>query len=268
MVMPQTSSISESREIVESHRSYCTGTSRYLYGFPYFRSTDYSRSESLPFSDDVRRHTIGSIRKWHNYIANKASQVRHEEVKQKQLLTLSNDDVDLQVVAVGDGVVVGVVAALSIGNVVAHELPLTRGAAVRVAVAVVLGGNDDTSLIVREVGHDVAPTLVVMHAERDDEVLARVGDEAKGARGATAAHREDVCAVDLAPGTAIGVVPHRLLDDAEEGLGVGLVDVSGDSVRHAGQQEVNMGTKQSKTRRDTPVGWLEIDESSLRWVVG
>ena len=72
-----------------------------------------------------------------------------------------------------------------------------------------------------------------MNTQGDDEVLAAVAQEAKGTRGAACVHGEDVGTVGFTPGiAAVGTLEGGLLDDAEECVGVGLEDLSGDGVSH------------------------------------
>ena len=46
-------------------------------------------------------------------------------------------------------------------------------------------------------------------------------------------HREHVGPVDFAPRSSVGVFPDRLLDDVEERVLVGLVDLCGDGVTYS-----------------------------------
>jgi hypothetical protein len=86
-----------------------------------------------------------------------------------------------------------------------------------------LRGDDDASLLMSEVRDDVTPALVIVDAQRNDEVLSGVGHETKGAGRSATAHGEQVASIDFAPGSAIGIFPDRLLDDAEECILVGLI---------------------------------------------
>lgn len=71
-----------------------------------------------------------------------------------------------------------------------------------------------------------------MDTQGGNEVLAGVAHEAKRTAGTASAHGKDVGTVGLGPGAAISVLPDGLLNDAEERVGVGLVDLNGDGVRH------------------------------------
>ena len=102
----------------------------------------------------------------------------------------------------------------------------------RVSRTVILWVDGQSGLIVLEVCDDVAPTLVVMDAKSDDEALAREGPETKGARRSTSAHLEHLVALVLVPGSTVGEVPVRLLDDTEERVRVGLVDKHFDRIAH------------------------------------
>ena len=151
----------------------------------------------------------------------------------RRRLTSSNDDVDLEVVPLGYSIVEREVATLCVVDVVRHQLRLPLRLPVWVIVRVVLGRDDDTGLVGRKVRDNIAPTLVVVDAQRDDEALLSVGRETKGATRSTAAHREHMGAVDVAPRSTVGVLPDRPLDDAEERVLVGLIDLRGNGVTHS-----------------------------------
>ena len=85
----------------------------------------------------------------------------------------------------------------------------------------------------RETRGHVAPTLVIVDAESDDEVFV-VAFEAEDAGGATPTHGEDVLIVGDSPRATVGEVPNGLLDDLEPGAGVALVEAAGDGVGHDG----------------------------------
>ena len=155
----------------------------------------------------------------------------------KRRLTSSDDDLHLEVVPLSNIVGEGESATLDVGDGVVGQLRLPLLFTVFVRVGVVLGCDDDTSLIVSKVRDDVAPTLVVVDAQRDDEVFAGVGQETKGAGSSAATHGEDMRSVDFAPCSTVGVVPDRLLDDMEERVLVGLVDLGGDGVTRARRNE-------------------------------
>ena len=155
-------------------------------------------------------------------------------------LTLSDDDIGNELVALANDVVHGELASLEVGNAVGAQLPLPGCIAIGERSVVVLGCNDNAGLVVGQVRDNVASTLVVVHAESDDEVLASVCDEAKGAAGAAATHGEDLGAVDLGPSAAVGVLPDRLLNNLEERVRVGLVDFDGDGVGHPASEIVSI----------------------------
>lgn len=148
------------------------------------------------------------------------------------LFDLSDDDVGGKVVALRLGEFDLVLPTLSVGHAVGDELflPLIGP----LSTVVVLGVDNDASLVVLQIGDDVAPPLVVVYADSGDEVLTVIRKEADGAGGAAATHGELVLAIaKLRPTAAVGVLPHRLLDDAEESVGVGLEDAEGDGVAHS-----------------------------------
>ena len=152
----------------------------------------------------------------------------------RRSLTSSDDDVALEVVSVGYSVIDRKVATLDVLDVVRRQLLLPLLLTVAVLVRVVLRRDDHTGLVGSEVRDDVTPTLVVVDAQRGDEVLAGVGREAKGAARSATTHGEHTGSIDIGPRSAVGVVPDGLLDDAEEGVRVGLVDLYGDRVTHSG----------------------------------
>lgn len=84
----------------------------------------------------------------------------------------------------------------------------------------------------RETRGHIAPALVVVDAEGDNEVFV-AAFEAEEAGGAAPAHGEDLLIVDLGPGATVGVVPDGLLDHLEPGVGVALVEAASDGVRHS-----------------------------------
>ena len=93
--------------------------------------------------------------------------------------------------------------------------------------------DDNTSLGGREARDDIAPSLVVVYAERHNETLAGVGFKAQGTRRATPAHGESVLTVGLGLSTTACILPNSLLDGVEESVGVGLVDTNSDRVRYS-----------------------------------
>jgi hypothetical protein len=149
-------------------------------------------------------------------------------------LTLSDHNADLQRIALGHTVIERILATLQVGDLVCTQLLLPLLLPIRVFQAVILWVNDASGLIVLEVRDDVAPSLVVVDAESDDEALACVGQETKGARCPASAHLEHMFTFDLVPGSAVGVFPDRLLDDTEERArgGIGLVDRYFDRIAH------------------------------------
>ena len=144
--------------------------------------------------------------------------------------TLSDGDLDLEVVSISNGVNEREFATLEVRDTVSGQLRLPLLFTVLVAVGVVLRGDDDTSLVVLEVGDDVSPTLVVVDAQRNNEVFAGVGNETKGTASSTTTHGENMNSVDKTPRSTVGVVPDSLLGDAEECIVVGLVDLGRDGV--------------------------------------
>ena len=124
--------------------------------------------------------------------------------------------------AVGHNILERKLATLQVGDLVRRELPLPLLLHVGVVLAVVLWINDASGLVVLEVRDDITPSLVIVDAQSDDAALAFVGQEAKGAGRSAAVHPEHVASVDLVPGSTIGVIPHRLLDDAEKLVLVGI----------------------------------------------
>ena len=123
---------------------------------------------------------------------------------------------------------------MQIGGLVRLQLPLPLLLHVRVVLAVILRINDASGLVVLEVSDDIAPSLVVVDAQSDDAAFVIVGQEAKGAGRSAAVHPEHVGPVDLIPGSTFGEIPHRLLDDAEELVlvGISLEDKDLDLVTH------------------------------------
>ena len=105
--------------------------------------------------------------------------------------------------------------------------------------AVVLGLDQEAGFGGAEVRDDVPPPLVVVHTQGDNESLAGiVALEAKGAGSTTATHGKNVLIIHFGPGAAISIVEAGLLDDFEEGIGVGLVDADGDVVTHSVESPV------------------------------
>jgi hypothetical protein len=149
-------------------------------------------------------------------------------------LTLSDHNSDLQLVALGHSVLERILATLQVGDLVCTQLLLPLLLPIRVFRAVILWVNDASGLIALEVRDDVAPSLGAVDAESDDEALARVGQETKGARCPASAHLEHMVTFDLVPGSTVGEFPDRLLDNTEERArgGIGLVDRYLDRIAH------------------------------------
>jgi len=116
--------------------------------------------------------------------------------------------------------------------VASSQLPLPLLPPVGVVLAVILRVDDDASLLISQVRDDITPTLVIVDAQRDDEVLAGVRHETKRAGRSATAHREHVGSVDFGPSSAIGILPNGLLHDVKECIRVGLVDLHNDRVCH------------------------------------
>ena len=148
-------------------------------------------------------------------------------------LTLSDNDVDLEVIAFGHSIVVRKIATLRILDIVGRQLLLPLLRSITILVAVVLRGNDDPTFFVGKVRDNVSPPLIVVDTQSDDEVFTGVGHETKRAARPAAAHGEHMCSLTFAPCSPVGVVPNRFLDDVEVRVWVGLVDPSGDCVRHS-----------------------------------
>src|ERR1700753_1743115 len=137
-------------------------------------------------------------------------------------ITSSNGDLADEVVSLGNRIAEPDVATLGVLDAVRHQLCLPLSLAVAMLVGVVLRRDGNTGVAGRKVRDDIAPALVVVNTQGDDKVLVGVGLEAKGAIGPAAANREHISSIDLAPRSA---VPDRLLDDAEECVRVGLVNL-------------------------------------------
>jgi len=146
----------------------------------------------------------------------------------------SENDVELEVVTLSDGVFGADVPTVNVKDGLFSALRLPRLNTSRVGVIVVLGESTDASNIVSETGNNIDPSLGVMDTHGDEEgFLALLGHETKHTGGATATHGQQEDAILLRPGSAVGKVPNTLLDDLEEGVGVGLIDADFDGVRHS-----------------------------------
>jgi hypothetical protein len=141
-------------------------------------------------------------------------------------LTLTDDNSDLQIIAIRHTVLERTLATLHVGDRVRSQLLLPLFLPVREITAVILWVNGTSGLIVLEVRDDVAPSLAAVDAQSDDEALARFGLETKGARRPAAAHLEHKVTFNLVPGSTVSVFPDGLLDGTEvlAGAGVGLID--------------------------------------------
>ena len=147
--------------------------------------------------------------------------------------TSSDDDVDREVIALGNRIGERKIATLLIGDVIGRQLLLPLRLSVRVCVVVVLRGNDDASLLVGKVRDNVAPSEIVVDTQSDDEIFTGVGQETKGATCPAAAHSEHIGTVNFAPCPPVSELPNCPLDEVEEGICIDLVDPSGDCVGHS-----------------------------------
>ena len=123
-------------------------------------------------------------------------------------LTLSDHNLDLQVGALSISIVERILDTFRVGDLVLRQLLLPLRLPLREFVAVILWVDDASGLIVLEVRDDVTPSLVIVNAESHDEAPARVGHEAKGAGGPAPAHLQYIVAIDLVPGSTVGVFPN------------------------------------------------------------
>jgi hypothetical protein len=131
-------------------------------------------------------------------------------------LTLRDHNSDFQVISVGLSVLVRTLATLKVGDLEHSQVLPSLCLLIRVFRAVVRWVNETSSLIVGlEVRDDIAPCLVTVDAQSDDEVPARLGHETEGTRRPAFAHREQMVVVDLVPGSTLCVSPDGLLDDTE-----------------------------------------------------
>lgn len=116
----------------------------------------------------------------------------------------------------------------------AGALRLSRLDSLSMRVVVILRQGSDAGDVVGEASDDVEPGLVVVNTHSNEEsLLALLSHEAKDTRGTAAAHGEGEDSILLRPCTAVGIVPNALLNDLEECVGVALVDMDLDGVRHA-----------------------------------
>lgn len=145
-----------------------------------------------------------------------------------------NDKIDLEVLVLNFGVVETVLSPIASDIILRKRLPSHIDALLLLRAApfclVVLRGDDDTSLSARvQLGHDVAPWLVIVYAKGDDAALASVGEEAERARGTAGAHGQGQRAIGIAPGAT---PKHGLFHKVEKRVRIGLVDLYGDGVGH------------------------------------
>lgn len=171
--------------------------------------------------------------------------LRKQKEGWKKKRTSSDDDVSLEVVTLRHHKLNLNFPTLHIRGVVFHTLRLPCSGPLAV---VVLGVDDDPSLLVGEVWDDVTPPFVVVDTQGDNELFAIAGLEAKGTGRAAATHSEHLGTVRLGPGSTVGKLPNGLLNNVEKGVGVGLVDTGLDSVRHSMQIVVSSWV--SVTRED------------------
>lgn len=152
-------------------------------------------------------------------------------------LTSSNNDVDREGISLGHSIVERKFATFRVGDRVGRQLRMPLLLPVGIVRVVILRVDVDTSPAGTEVCDNITPTLVCIDAQCDDEVLAGVRHETKGAGRSATAHREYLLIVNFAPRSAISILPDSLLDDAEECVRIGLVDPRCDCVTHSGRKK-------------------------------
>ena len=108
--------------------------------------------------------------------------------------TSSDDDVGAEVISFSNSVVDCEIPVLRVPDAVLTELAFAGASAARGAI-VVLRVDNNASLLLGEVGNNVAPAPGVMDTKCDDEPLSAAADKAEGTGRAAAAHRENVFAV-------------------------------------------------------------------------
>jgi hypothetical protein len=148
-------------------------------------------------------------------------------------LTFSNNDVGREVIAFSYRVADCKFTAPVIADTVRLQLALPLGLTITMFAVVVFRGNDDASLIGLQVRDNVAPSLVVVNTQSDDEIFAGVGHETKGATCPAGFHLEHMGSVNFAPDTGGTEFPASLLDDVEECACIVLIDPNGDCVSHS-----------------------------------
>lgn len=145
-----------------------------------------------------------------------------------------NDKIDPQVLVLNFGVVETVLSPTASDFILGKRLPSHIDALLLLRAApfclVVLRGDDDTSPRARvQLGHDVAPWLVIVYAKGDDAALTSVGEEADRAGGTAGVHGQGQRAIVHAPGAT---PKHGLFHNVEKRVRIGLVDLYGDGVGH------------------------------------
>lgn len=145
-----------------------------------------------------------------------------------------NDKIDAEVIFINFDALETVFSPVASDFILRKRLPSHIDALLLLRAApfclVVLRGDDDTSLRGRvQLGHDVAPWLIIVYAKGDDAALASVGEEAERACGTAGAHGQDLRAIGLAPGA---ISKHGFFHIVEKRVRIGLVDLYGDGVGH------------------------------------
>jgi len=149
-------------------------------------------------------------------------------------MTLSNDNGDLEIPSLRHSVDERKGAVMETGDMVARQLrlPLLHTWPQVWSVAVVLWVDDDAGVARAEERVNIPPTPAFVDAQRDDEELVGIRTETKAARRSATANREHMSPIDFAPCSSVTAAPDRLLDDVEESVCVGLVDLRSDRVDH------------------------------------
>ena len=118
-----------------------------------------------------------------------------------------------------------------------RQLLLQHLAVVARAVSVVGRVDLHARVLCLLVRHDVAPAFVVVHAQLYQEVVALGVGETQDAGRAAAVRGQHVLAAALGPRAAVGIVPHRLLDNVVPILEPGLDHPHLDRVRHGASRQ-------------------------------
>ena len=171
-----------------------------------------------------------------------------ESYRLPRRLSSSNDNINPEVLSFCHSIIKFDVATIGVADIVSRQLPFPLLLPVAVSVAVILRCDNDASLVGGEVSDDVTPTFVVVDAQGDDEVLAGVGQETKRPARPAAAHVKHVRSVNVIPGSAVSIMPHGLLDDAEGCVPVGMVDLRGDPVTRSRRNSETVDKKQCRQR--------------------